>query len=123
MLIFFEVTERVSDSFGLWLRRLSQRLGMAFHVYILACNSNTAIYIGVASNLAQRCAQHRTGAGSIHTTKYRIKKLVYFETYETLSEACHRERQLKRWRRAWKNELIQQNNPHGSDLATEVSFL
>ncbi|MDA0224189.1 MAG: GIY-YIG nuclease family protein [Proteobacteria bacterium] len=92
---------------------------MAFHTYIMACRSNTAIYIGVTGDLVQRVTQHRLGAGSVHTTKYRIIKLVYFET---LPEAIARERKLKRWRRAWKDGLIAEANPNWSDLSMEASF-
>ncbi|MCB1367597.1 MAG: GIY-YIG nuclease family protein [Rhodobacteraceae bacterium] len=95
---------------------------MAFYTYIMACRSNTAIYIGVTGNLPQRAMQHRSGAGSTHTAKYRITKLVWFETHEDLSEAIARERKLKRWRRAWKNALIAETNPNWSDLSMEASF-
>ncbi len=95
---------------------------MAFHTYIMACASNTAIYIGVTGNLSQRIAQHRLGAGSVHTAKYRIRKLVHVETYETLPEAIARERQLKRWRRDWKNQLIARANPGWRDIAMDASF-
>ena len=96
---------------------------MAFYTYIMACNSNTAIYIGVASNLQLRVAQHRLGKGGTHTAKYNIRKLVYFEVYETLPEALAREKKLKRWRRGWKNDLIAKQNPMWADLAMEASFL
>ena len=96
---------------------------MAFFIYIAACNSNTAIYIGVAGDLQKRMAEHASGCGSVHTSKYRIRKLVYFEAHETLPEAILRERKLKRWRRAWKDELIETYNPQWSDLIMEVSFL
>ncbi len=95
---------------------------MAFHTYILTCQSNTAIYIGVTGDLRQRVWQHSLGKGGDHTAKYRIRKLVYFETHETLPAATARERKLKRWRRAWKNALIEQNNPNWSDLTMELSF-
>ena len=97
--------------------------GMAFHTYIMACASNTAIYIGVTGNLSLRVSQHRLGLGSVHTEKYRIRKLVHFETFETLPEAIAREQQLKRWRRDWKNQLIAQANPGWRDLAMDASFL
>lgn len=96
---------------------------MAFYTYIMACRSNTAIYIGVTGDLASRAAQHSLGCGSEHTAKYKITKLVYFETHETLPEAIARERKLKRWRRAWKDALIGEANPSWSDLSMEVSFL
>ena len=96
---------------------------MAFHTYVLSCNSNTAIYIGVTGNLQQRAGQHRSGKGGVHTAKYRIRKLVYFETHDTLGEALARERKLKRWPRAWKDALIAEVNPGWRDLAMEASFL
>ncbi len=96
---------------------------MAFYTYILSCASNTAIYIGVTGDLAARVAQHKTGRGSGHTAKYRIRKLVYFEAHETLPEAIARERKLKRWPRVWKNELIAGANPGWADLSMETSFL
>ncbi len=96
---------------------------MAFYTYIMSCASNTAIYIGVTGNLLERVAQHKTGMGSRHTGKYRIRKLVYFEVHESLGEAILRERKLKRWRRDWKNNLIAKHNPKWSDLTMEVSFL
>ena len=96
---------------------------MAFHTYILSCASNTAIYIGVTGNLPQRVEQHRSGKGGVHTAKYRIRKLVYFETHGTLGETIGRERRLKRWPRAWKDALIAEANPGWRDLAMEASFL
>ncbi len=96
---------------------------MAFYTYIMSCASNTAIYIGVTGDLLKRVAEHKSGFGSEHTSKYRIRKLVYFEVHETLPEAIARERQLKRWRRVWKDELIAKTNPRWSDLTMEVSFL
>ena len=96
---------------------------MAFYTYILACASNTAIYIGVTGNIAQRVAQHKTGAGGVHTAKYRIRKLVYVELHEELAQAIARERKLKRWPREWKNHLIAESNPMWHDLTMDVSFL
>jgi len=96
---------------------------MAFYTYIMACKSNTAIYIGVTSDLQLRAEQHRLGKGGTHTAKYKIRKLVYFEVYETLPEALAREKKLKRWRRNWKNDLIAKQNPMWADLAMEASFL
>ncbi len=96
---------------------------MAFYTYIMACNSNTAIYIGVTSDLQLRAEQHRLGKGGPHTAKYKIRKLVHFEVYETLPEALAREKKLKRWRRGWKNALIAKQNPIWADLALEAAFL
>ena len=96
---------------------------MAFYTYIMSCASNTAIYIGVTGDILERVSQHKTGMGGLHTGKYRIRKLVYFEVHETLGEAIARERKLKRWRRGRKDDLINQYNPNWSDLAMETSFL
>ncbi|MDF1726945.1 MAG: GIY-YIG nuclease family protein [Sulfitobacter sp.] len=96
---------------------------MAFYTYISACRSNTAIYIGVTSDLHKRMAEHASGKGSVHTSKYRITKLVYAEAHETLEEAIARERKLKRWRRPWKDELITSQNPTWADLSMDSSFL
>ncbi len=97
--------------------------GMAFYTYIAACKSNTAIYIGVTGDLLKRMSEHKFGLGSTHTAKYRIRKLVYFETHEALPDAISREKKLKRWRRNWKDALINEQNPNWSDLIMEVSFL
>ena len=95
---------------------------MAFYVYILACASNTAIYIESTDNLARRMEQHRSGAGGVHTSRYRIRKLVYVEEYATRRDALERERRLKRWRRAWKDALIAKDNPEWRDLALEIGL-
>lgn len=64
--------------------------------------------------------QHRVGAVDAHTRKYRIRRLVYFETHDTLEDALAREQKLKRWRRAWKDALIAETNPMWRDLAGEI---
>ena len=101
MLRALQVPDRVRDCVHPWLTMPRSSSRMAFHTYVLSCNSNTAIYIGVTGNLQQRAGQHRSGKGGVHTAKYRIRKLVYFETHDTLGEAIARERKLKRWPRAW----------------------
>ncbi|WP_417210727.1 GIY-YIG nuclease family protein [Antarctobacter sp.] len=96
---------------------------MAFYTYIAACNANTAIYIGVTGDLHKRMMEHHSGQGSVHTSRYRIRKLVYYEAHESLPDAIARERKLKRWRRSWKDALIQEINPNWSDLIMDTSFL
>ena len=96
---------------------------MAFYIYIAACHSNTAIYIGVTANLQRRMMEHHAGDACPHTAKYRIRKLVYYEAHQSLPDAIARERKLKRWRRAWKNALIEDINPNWSDLIMDTSFL
>lgn len=85
-------------------------------VYILANKPRGAIYIGVTTDLVERIRKHRDGDTPGHATRYRINKLVYYEEFGSLREAIDREKKLKRWRRAWKTELIEQMNPTWRDL-------
>ena len=87
-----------------------------YYVYILASKPFGAIYIGVTNDLAHRVLEHRSGKGSKHTAKYKIFRLVYWEEYEYVNDAIQREGKLKRWRRAWKDELIEKDNPDWHDL-------
>jgi len=93
---------------------------MAYFTYILASKSGKAIYIGVTNDLRKRVGQHRGGAGSVHTARYNIHRLVYYEIHKKLEQALLQERKLKRWRRSWKNDLIQKHNPYWADLMMEV---
>ncbi len=93
---------------------------MIHFVYILASRPGGAIYIGIARDLRQRVEQHRMGSVDSHTKRYRIHTLVYFEQHETLEAARIRERQLKRWLRAWKDELIANHNPQWRDIADQI---
>jgi putative endonuclease len=85
-------------------------------VYILASRRNGTIYVGVTSDLARRIEAHRSGAVAGFTRKYGVYVLVYAEFHETMQAAMFRERQIKKWRRAWKLELIERENPQWRDL-------
>ena len=89
--------------------------------YILASKPYGTLYTGVTSNLASRVEAHRSGAIEGFTKKHRIDRLVYVELHESMLEAIQREKQLKKWNRAWKLELIAKANPLWSDL-TEQAF-
>jgi putative endonuclease len=93
---------------------------MAHFVYILASRPGGAIYIGTARDLRQRVEQHRLGSSDGHTKRYQIHTLVYFEQHDSLEAARIRERQLKRWRRLWKDELIAKHNPQWRDIADQI---
>jgi putative endonuclease len=86
-------------------------------VYIITNKINTVLYIGVTSNLYARIAEHRdkTHTASF-TAKYNCCKLVYFECYPRIEEAITRETQMKRWKREWKEKLINAENPNWIDL-------
>ena len=91
-------------------------------VYILASGRNGTIYIGVTSNLMARIVQHRAGSFGGFTKVYAVKRLVWFEMADTMEGAIGREKQLKNWRRAWKLELIEADNPTWRDLAEDWGF-
>ncbi len=86
------------------------------HVYILASKRNGTLYIGVTADLSARIYAHRNGKGSAFTAKYGVKLLVWYETYDMVTDAIQRETSLKRWPRKWKLELIEKTNPEWEDL-------
>jgi len=92
-----------------------------FYVYILASRSGGAIYVGVTNNLVRRVYEHKNGLVPGHTKKYRVDKLVYFETYLTAYQAIQREKNIKHWPRAWKTRLIGENNAEWRDLYAEIA--
>ena len=91
-------------------------------VYILASDANGTIYIGVTSDLMGRIYQHRSGDIPGFTSRHAVKKLVYFEFFEEMLLAIAREKQLKNWRRDWKLNLIERDNPGWFDLAEQFGF-
>ena len=91
-------------------------------VYILASWRNGTIYICVTSDLMARIIQHRAGSFGGFTKVYDVKRLVWFEMAATMEGAIGREKQLKNWRRAWKLELIEADNPTWRDLAEDWGF-
>lgn len=93
---------------------------MAHFVYILASRKRGALYIGRSIKLRERVEQHRTGTGNAHTRRYGIFTLVYFETHEAVETAVTREAKLKRWKRQWKIDLIEANNPEWNDLVSDM---
>jgi putative endonuclease len=89
-----------------------------YHVYILASRSHV-LYTGVTNDLMARVGQHREGKVSSFTAKYRVHRLVYFETFRDVRTAIAREKQIKSWTREKRAELIQATNPTWVDLAAE----
>ena len=85
-------------------------------VYILASKRNGTLYIGITSDLPKRLQLHREGQGATFVRKYGVTRLVYFEEYPLYTDAIRRETNLKRWKRAWKIELIEKHNPAWTDL-------
>jgi putative endonuclease len=87
-----------------------------YFVYILASKRNGTLYTGVTGALNQRVWEHREEIFEGFTKRYGVKLLVYYEVHEDPSEAIKREKQIKRWRRAWKLRLIEKDNPQWADL-------
>ncbi len=89
-------------------------------VYILASQRNGTLYIGVTSNLIQRIYQHKHNIIEGFTKKYNVHYLVYYEQHEVMETAIIREKQIKKWKRQWKIELIEKNNKQWMDLYNDL---
>jgi putative endonuclease len=85
-------------------------------VYILASRRHGTLYIGVTSNLIARVAGHKNGEFEGFTKRYGVTQLVWFEPHDTIVEAIRREKQLKKYKREWKINLIERENPEWLDL-------
>jgi putative endonuclease len=88
-----------------------------YYVYILASRRHGTLYIGVTNSLRKRLEQHRNGDGSSFVKAHGVFRLVYVESYDRAEEAITREKQLKRWKRDWKIELIERENLEWRDLS------
>lgn len=89
-------------------------------VYILASKRNGTLYVGVTSDLIKRVWQHRCDLVPGFTRKYGVHLLVHYELHDTMYTAITREKQLKKWNRAWKLELIERSNPQWLDLWDQI---
>ena len=93
-----------------------------YYVYILSSKRNGTLYIGVTNNLERRLYEHRNNLIEGFTNKYNVHHLVYFEDVNDIQSALQREKQLKRWTRKWKLELIEKVNPEWRDLANDFNL-
>ncbi len=92
-----------------------------FAVYILASGRNGTLYTGVTSDLVKRIWQHREGFVEGFTKTYGVASLVWYELHESAESAITREKQIKKWNRAWKIRRIEANNPHWNDLYSTLN--
>ena len=92
---------------------------MNYYVYILTNKTNTTVYVGVTDDLMRRLQEHRNDRADGFTKTYHVHKLVYYESTTDVQDAIAREKQLKKWRRAKKNELMESINPTWKDLAED----
>ena len=87
-----------------------------FYVYILCSKRNGTLYAGVMSDLIKRVYEHKDDLANGFTSKYGVHRLVWHEIHESWESAIEREKQIKKWKRAWKLKLIEKNNPYWDDL-------
>ncbi|WP_411275234.1 GIY-YIG nuclease family protein [Daejeonella sp.] len=90
-----------------------------YFVYILTNKSNTVLYVGVTNSIKRRVLEHRQKQVYSFTSKYNCTKLVFYEMHTLVNAAIRREKQIKKWLRSWKNELVEKRNPDWVDLAAD----
>jgi putative endonuclease len=91
-----------------------------YYVYILASQKYGTLYVGVTSDLLKRIYQHKEKIIAGFTKEHNVDKLIYYETYQDIDQAILREKQIKKWRRNWKINLIEKHNPDWLDLYYEL---
>ena len=91
------------------------------HVYLLASKPYGTLYVGVTSDLARRVWEHRVRVVRGFTARYGVDRLVWFEAHDSADAAMLRERQIKEWKRDWKINLIERDNPRWIDLYHSIS--
>ena len=91
-----------------------------YYVYIMTNRQNGVLYVGMTDNLFRRVQEHKNGIGGYFTSKYKLDKLVYFESTDDVAVAIWREKRLKTWNRGWKIKLIEEKNPQWRDLYDEL---
>ena len=94
---------------------------MTYFTYIMASKRNGTLYVGVTNDLVRRIYEHRESLADGFTKKHGVKTLVYFESHDDIARAIQREKNLKRWRRAWKIDLIEKANPAWDDLYETIT--
>ena len=87
----------------------------------MASGRNDTLYLGVTSDLVQRCHQHREGLIDGFSKKYGCRQLIWYEVHDDLQEARLRELQMKKWKRTWKVRIIQESNPDWVDLWSSIA--
>jgi putative endonuclease len=112
--------QSISKCWSFPRKRESNFVSKLFCVYILTNKPRGTLYIGVTSNLPQRVAQHREKLVEGFTGKYGLARLVWFEVHENAESAIGREKQLKKWNRLWKIELVEKTNSDWHDVYDEI---
>jgi putative endonuclease len=94
---------------------------MAYYVYLLASDRNGTLYLGVTNDLVRRVYEHKNKVVRGFSQRYGVHRPFWFETYDDPVNAIAREKDIKKWRRAWKLRLIEQSNPQWVDLYEQIS--
>ena len=92
-----------------------------YYVYLLSSRKNGTLYLGVTSDLVRRVYQHKKKLTPGFTSRYAVDDLVWFECYDDPTNAITREKEIKKWRRAWKIALIEKTNPNWADLYDSIT--
>jgi len=99
---------------------IQTRIPTVMYVYLLASQKQGTLYLGVTRNLVRRVSQYKQKALPGFTSRYDVRRLVWFECYDAPADAITREKEIKKWRRGWKIELIEKENPDWQDLHPEI---
>ena len=91
-----------------------------YFVYLLASKRNGTIYVGMTNNLIKRIYEHKNSLLEGFTSKYSVSNLVYYQIFYNVEDAIVREKQIKKWKRVWKINLIEENNPEWRDLYASI---
>jgi len=90
-----------------------------YYLYILSNKYNGTLYIGVTNDLERRMFEHKGKLIDGFTKKYNLNRLIYFETFQYINDAIKREKNMKKWKRQWKINLIEEENPNWRDLSKD----
>ena len=93
---------------------------MPYYVYILSSDRNGTLYVGMTNDLIRRIHEHKEGLVEGFTQRHNVKNLVHFETYDEPRPTIQREKTIKHWKRDWKIDLIERDNPHWRDLYSDI---
>ncbi len=126
--IYFFLVKKVNNSLSKWTYNLTIYIFMyktihQYYLYVLTNKTNGTLYIGVTNDLERRMFEHKNKLVAGFTKKYGLNKLIYFETYQYVNDAIKREKNMKKWKRQWKIDLIEEENPCWNDLSKDWVYL
>lgn len=90
-----------------------------YYIYIITNRKDGVLYIGVSNDLERRMFEHKNKLIKGFSSRYNLDKLIYFEVYQYINDAIKREKNMKKWKRAWKVKLIEESNPSWKDLSKD----